>query len=101
MTYPRIFNGGHCSERYVSYWNACLFSYNFKCISYISEHFVPSKNEDENVFVAHYSHLSGCFWLQNFGRWQDVSFVFLFKNERSLSGMDNDRWWGHSNPTSW
>ena len=31
----------------------------------------------------------------------DLQIVFLLENECSLSGVDNHRWWGHSNPTTW
>ena len=31
----------------------------------------------------------------------EFQIIFLLKNESSLSGVDNHRLWGHSNPTGW
>ena len=40
---------------------------------------------------------------QNFGRWcgGDLQIVIFLENVYSMSGVDNQRWWGHSNLTSW
>ena len=35
------------------------------------------------------------------GGGRDLQIVFLLKTECSLSGVDNNRWLGHSNPTNW
>ena len=37
---------------------------------------------------------------QNMGGGRDLRMIVLLKNECSLSGVDNHRWWGHSNHTS-
>ena len=35
------------------------------------------------------------------GTCEDLRMMVLLKNECSLNGQDNYRWWGHSNPTSY
>ena len=48
---------------------------------------------------ARYSHLSGCFMPQNFGRWQGPRNDTLSSYECRFSGGDSMRWWRQSNPT--
>ena len=58
--------------------------------------------EGQKLLVASYSHLCGCFWLFALEFWEFVGPTnrLLLENECSLSGVDDHRWWGHSNPTS-
>ena len=46
------------------------------------------------TLVVFYGFLS-----QHFERWWDLQMILLLLYECSLSSEDNQRWWGHTNPT--